>query len=324
MKIGIFVVIYKVIGYEWEKVEMGIKNKKGFFSFFFFLFFFFLFFFFLSWYRRCLDRNSDVELLVFKLVGFDSEVVDLLLHPGWCRNHVWNLNHAPCLKSGGDVELDRVGYGRGFGEDPFPIGGWRRGWWGCLGNLCFLLIFLVLCPNPLGCLLRVNQRTGNAGMARQTTHSTAPALWLGWLSRGLLWLRRGLLWLRCGLVWLRCGLGWLRSRRRVHMLQAFIVRILHLAKFFNFNIGRNPFLTGLNLVRMILNQILPVYRTQSLRGHKRVESKIEHICWIYARVVVSFGAAHWINFPTNFNFFRRPIQSYTIIVCISVSYEIIP
>ena len=39
MKLGIFVVIYKIVGYELEKVEMGIKNKKGFFFVFLFLFF---------------------------------------------------------------------------------------------------------------------------------------------------------------------------------------------------------------------------------------------------------------------------------------------
>jgi hypothetical protein len=29
MKIGVFVVIYKVVGNEWEKVEMSMKNKGG-------------------------------------------------------------------------------------------------------------------------------------------------------------------------------------------------------------------------------------------------------------------------------------------------------
>jgi len=35
MKIGVFVVIYKVVGNEWEKVEMSKKIKKGVFCVFF-------------------------------------------------------------------------------------------------------------------------------------------------------------------------------------------------------------------------------------------------------------------------------------------------
>lgn len=37
MKIGVFVVIYKVVGNEWEKVEMS-KNKKRVFFVYFLLF----------------------------------------------------------------------------------------------------------------------------------------------------------------------------------------------------------------------------------------------------------------------------------------------
>ena len=48
MKIGVFVIIYKVVGNEWEKVEMSKKIKKGvlwsFLSFFiFYVFFLFIF-----------------------------------------------------------------------------------------------------------------------------------------------------------------------------------------------------------------------------------------------------------------------------------------
>ena len=193
MKIGVFVVIYKVVGNEWEKVEMSKKIKKGCFFVYFLLF---LGFFWV--YRRDdLDRNSDVELLVFKLVSFNSEVVDLLLHPGWCRVMYRNLDHRSCLNSGRDVELDRVGYGRGFGEDLFPI---RLGGGGgvVLGACLFLLSFLALCPNPASGLLRVKNRASDAGMARQSTHSTAPTLpllgrlfrWSSWLLWNRWWWRR--------------------------------------------------------------------------------------------------------------------------------------
>ena len=35
MKIGVFVVIYKVVGNEWEKVEMSKNKKRVFFCVFF-------------------------------------------------------------------------------------------------------------------------------------------------------------------------------------------------------------------------------------------------------------------------------------------------
>ena len=51
MKIGVFVVIYKVVGIEWEKVEMSKKIKKGVFMEFFFFFIFLCVFSFFIFYR---------------------------------------------------------------------------------------------------------------------------------------------------------------------------------------------------------------------------------------------------------------------------------